>query len=218
MCGRYTIRTAADRLAAAFEAGFDEFSEIKITPRFNVAPSQHVPLVAMREGQRVMTMATWGFVPVWSKDPDPKVKPINAKSETVATSGMFRTAFKGSRCLLPADGFYEWKAGPTTKSPKTPIFFRRRDDAVFAFAGLRGRDGTCLHLTTTPNSVVAPVHNRMPVMLHPADFARWLDEEADPDDLTSLLRPYPDDELVARQVSTRVNRPAIDDPSLLDEV
>lgn len=121
-------------------------------------------------------------------------------------------------CLLPSDGFFEWKAGTTPKSVKTPTFFRRPDDGVFAFAGLRGKDGTCLLLTTTPNAVVAPVHNRMPVMLDPTDYAAWQDKETDPDALTALLRPYPDDELVARRVSTRVNRPANDDPSLVDAV
>jgi putative SOS response-associated peptidase YedK len=180
------------------QAGFDEFSELRIIPRFNVAPSQAVPIVALKDGRRLIRPASWGFVPVWSQG-DQKFKPINAKAETVATSGMFRSAFKAGRCLLPADGFYEWRPGP----PKAPFFFRRPDDELFAFAGLSGRDGTCLLLTTSPNSVVAPVHGRMPVLLHPGDYGRWLDPDAATDELQGLLRPYPDNELIGSTVGTK---------------
>jgi putative SOS response-associated peptidase YedK len=197
------------------EAGFDEFSETNVTlfSRFNVSPSQTIPVVALHGGKRVIRPGRWGFIPVWSREGDPKIQPINAKSETVRTSGMFRSAFKGGRCLLPGDGFFEWKAD--TK-PKQPTFFHRGDDAVWAFAGLSGRDDTCLLCTTTPNVIVAPIHNRMPVILHPKDFGTWLDPDADPDELQSLLRPYPDDELVGTAVSTRVNSPKCDDASLID--
>jgi putative SOS response-associated peptidase YedK len=210
MCGRYTLRRA-ELIRAAFDAaGFEEFTDLRIVPRFNIAPSQTVPIVHLHDGRRVIDMVKWGFVPGWAKD-DPKVKPINAKSETVATSGLFRLAFKSSRCLLPADGFYEWRPGV----PKQPYFFHRPDDALFAFAGLAGRQ-TCLLLTTTPNEVVKIAHNRMPAMLHESDFARWLDPASTPGDLQSLLRPYPAAELVALPVGGRVGSPVNDDPSLIE--
>jgi putative SOS response-associated peptidase YedK len=214
MCGRYTIRTVAARMAAAFQAGFDEFSELRIVPRFNVAPSQRVPVVHLRDGKRLIGLASWGFVPAWSEGTS-GIKPINAKAETVATSGLFRSAFKSSRCLLPADGFYEWKPG----TPKRPYFFHRPGDGLFAFAGLRSRRddrSTCLLLTTTPNDVVKIAHNRMPVILPESDYDRWLDLRADPAELQSLLVAYPESDLTGHPVGPRVGSPANDDPSLVD--
>jgi putative SOS response-associated peptidase YedK len=212
MCGRYTLRRA-ELIRAAFDAvRFEEFTDLPIVPRFNIAPSQPVPIVRLHQQRRVIHSAKWGFIPAWAND-QPKARPINAKSETVAKSGMFRSAFKSSRCLLPADGFYEWKAG----RPKVPYFFHRPDDAVFAFAGLAGRE-TCLLLTTTPNDVVKIAHDRMPVILHEADYEQWLDPATDAEQLQSLLRPYPGSEITGHPVGARVGSPANDDASLVEPV
>jgi putative SOS response-associated peptidase YedK len=196
------------------ETTFDEFSETRILPRFNIAPSQFVPIVRLMDDNRILSAAAWGFVPFWQKG-KPNARPINARSETVATSGMFRTAFKSSRCLVPADGFYEWLAG----TPKQPFLFHRPDDALFAFAGLCSEwDGqmTCLHLTTTPNAITAPVHDRMPVILHKADYSKWLDPAVSAVELTALLVPYPDVELVSQPVSTRFNSPMYEGDGLME--
>jgi putative SOS response-associated peptidase YedK len=218
MCGRYTLRTIdLHRLGQdvlPFLPTYDEFDEKRIVPRLNIAPSQQVPLIFVKDEKAVFTTASWGFVPFWTKG-KPKTKPINARSETVSTSGIFRTAFKTSRCLLPADGFYEWLAG----TPKRPFFFHKPDSTVFAFAGLFSiweGEPTCLHLTTTPNEVVKQIHDRMPVMLQEQDYATWLDPKSTPDQLAGLLRPYPAEELLKQEVSTRVNTPKIDDPSLVE--
>jgi putative SOS response-associated peptidase YedK len=220
MCGRYTLRTIdLHRIGPdvlPFLPTYDEFDEKRIVPRFNIAPSQDVPMIFVKDEKCVFSTASWGFVPFWTKG-KPKAKPINARSETVATSGMFRAAFKSSRCLLPADGFYEWKAG----TPKQPFFFHRPDDAVFAFAGLWSTwegQPTCLHLTTKLNAIVGAVHDRMPVMLHEADYAKWLDPSATPERLEGLLKPYPEAQLVSHAVSTRVNTPKIENPSLIEPV
>jgi putative SOS response-associated peptidase YedK len=217
MCGRYTLRTIdLHRIGPdvlPFLPSYEEFDEKRIVPRFNIAPSQDVPMIFVRDAKAVLDMASWGFVPFWTKG-KPKTKPINARSETVATSGMFRSAFKSSRCLLPADGFYEWKAG----TPKQPYYFHRPDSQMFAFAGLwseHNGEKTALHLTTTPNAIVSAVHDRMPVILHEGDFEKWLDPEATPEVLAGLLRPYPAKDLVSEPVSTRVNKPSVDDPDLV---
>lgn len=226
MCGRYTLRRP-DLLAAVFGAtapllpGFDEFTE---RPRFNVAPSQDVCVVRVDStGQRVLSLVRWGLVPSWTKG-KPKAQPINARAETVATSGMFRQAFERRRCLVPADGFYEWRKD--ADGTKQPMFVHRDDDAPFAFAGLwerwkpQGEDGeeiepvdTMTIVTTTPNALMSSIHDRMPVLLAERDYARWLDREAPAADVAPLLKPYASDDLRATAVSTRVNAPRHDDES-----
>ena len=181
MCGRYTFR----KTAKAFEEHFGvEFPE---TGRFNVAPSQKVPVI--RDG---LAMLQWGLVPLWSKEPKVSFSNINARAETVATSNAFRSAFKHRRCLMPADGFFEWFPGP----PKVAHYFQLASGEPFAFAGLWERWGegepleTCALITTEANDVVNPVHARMPVILHRSDYALWLDPKTSSDDLRSFLRPY----------------------------
>jgi len=192
--------------------GFEEFTE---RPRFNVAPSQRMPIVrANDEGDRELVGAHWGLIPSWTKEP--KLKPINARAETVGASGMFRQAFSRRRCLVPADGFYEWRG---LKPPKQPFFIHRKDDRPFAFAGLWERwhppgaepIDTYTIITTTPNALMAGIHNRMPVILRPDDYDRWLDAAVPIDQIQSLLTPCPDDELEAYPVSSRVNSPKYDD-------
>ena len=218
MCGRYTLRRI-DLIRGGFDASllpsFEEFTE---RPRFNIAPSQAIPVVRLdSSGKRVLGTVRWGLIPSWTKG-KPKHEPINARAETLATSGMFRQAFERRRCLVPADGFYEWRK--LDAKTKQPMFVHRRDDGVFAFAGLWERwkpdpeaepVDTCTIITTTPNELMAPIHDRMPVILDPADYARWLDRETPAADVAGLLRPCPPDEMEARPVSTRVNSPRNDD-------
>jgi putative SOS response-associated peptidase YedK len=174
------------------------------------------------EGLREMAIARWGLVPLWAKEL-PKHQPINARAETVPTGGMFRQAFARRRCLVPADGFYEWQGA---KPPKQPYFIHQPDDGQFAFAGLweRWREtkdadpvDTFTIITTTPNELMATIHNRMPVILKPDDYAAWLDGSTPPDRLKSLLAPYPD-EWEAYPVSTHVNNPKNDDPECVEKL
>jgi len=224
MCGRYTLRRvslARAVLEATPTFPFEEFSE---QVRYNVAPSQLVPVARMDEqGKRVLDLARWGFIPAWAKSP-PKFQPINARAETLATSGMFRTAFDRRRCLIPADGFYEWKADAGKKS-KQPYFIHFTDDRPFAFAGLWERwkadekaepVETCTIVTTTPNHFMEPIHNRMPAIIQPADFERWLDPKVSGTAVRDLLAPIEADDLEAYPVETRVNRPTNDGPALIE--
>ena len=222
MCGRYILRGRFEQLARAFlaEIKFDEFTD---RPRFNIAPSQNVPLLRIGgQGQRVIDSALWGLIPSWVKG-TPKIKPINARAETVPTSPMFRQAFDRRRCLIPADGFYEWR-GP--KPPKQPFFIHMKDDSLFAFAGLWERwrpeeeanpIDTCTIITTEPNELMRPIHNRMPVILHPENYARWLDRETPGDAVNDLLRPYDANEMTAHPINTRVNSVKNEGEELIEE-
>jgi putative SOS response-associated peptidase YedK len=205
MCGRYTL--IADRRAVAGLLGLDDVPEL--FPRYNVAPTQPVLVGRLgQDGQREAVLLRWGLVPSWSKDG--KKPLLNARAETVADRPAFRSAFRRRRCLVPADGYYEWRQLPTGKQP---FLFRRPDGAPFAIAGLweawTAPDGsavqTCALLTTEANAVVRPVHDRMPVLVAVSDFDRWLSLAADPADLLTLLRPAPDEALTATPVSAFVN-------------
>ena len=224
MCGRYTVRRP-DLARAALEAvpglGFEEFTE---RPRYNVAPSQPVPVVRLNhDGLRVMTLVHWGLIPHWAKEL-PKIKPINARAETLATSGMFRQAFARRRCLVPADGFYEWRRDGKTKQP---VFVHLPDDRPFCFAGLWERWApdadtepvdTCAIVTTVPNALMSGIHDRMPVILGPADYAAWLNRDTDPQNAAAMLQPYPDGEFVADPVGRHVNSPGNDTPECVRPV
>ncbi|MDB5290279.1 MAG: response-associated peptidase [Phycisphaerales bacterium] len=227
MCGRYTIRRA-DVGAAALRALnmplFEEFTELKIVPRFNIAPSQSAPVIRLNAaGKAAAGEVRWGLIPSWTKG-KPKMQPINARAENVATSAMFRQALERRRCLVPADGFYEWHG---SKPPKQPYFIRRKDDGLFMFAGLWERwkpdddaepIDTFTLITTTPNELMSPIHNRMPVILGPADYGKWLDRDAGAEEAMKLLRPYPAEEMEAWPISARVNRVGNDGPELLEKV
>lgn len=221
MCGRYTLRKS-DRIRTAFQVGvaeqFEEFSKLKIVPRFNIAPSQDAPVIRINAaGERSLQLVRWGLIPSWVKG-KPGQQPINARAETIATSGMFRQAFERRRCLVPADGFYEWQK--LDAKTKQPMFVRRRDDEPFAFAGLWERwrpdadaepVDTFAIITTTPNALMSPIHNRMPVVLAERDHARWLDRENPGPAVADVLKPYADEDFTATSVSTRVNSPKNDD-------
>jgi len=220
MCGRYTLKTPVERLAEKFQ--FPEIIPLK--PRYNIAPSQSVAVVRRfpDDRDRKLAMLRWGLLPLWVKDLSKVQQPINAKAETAAEKPMFRDAFKRRRCLVPADGFYEWKQDGGRKQP---VYIRMKDGEPFAIAGLwehwEGQDGqvieSCTLLTTEPNDVLAPIHNRMPVILDPKDYAQWLDPDLQTaDGVKPLLRPYPSDLMTVYSISLRVNNPRNDDSQCLE--
>jgi putative SOS response-associated peptidase YedK len=222
MCGRYTLTTKPERIASLFDLP----EPPPIAPRYNIAPTQDVLIVRACDAGRRGAMVRWGLIPHWAKDADIGSRLINARAETAASKPAFRAAWKRRRCLVPADGFYEWKKTP---SGKQPCLIGLPDGEPFALAGLWERwegppDGgepqgpveSCTILTTEPNELVAEVHNRMPVILPAGDWPTWLGEaDADGRDPTDLTRPYPG-ELTLRPVSRRVNSPARDDPSCIE--
>lgn len=222
MCGRYTLSTPTDLLSDLFELE----TAVIVTPRFNIAPTQEAPVVRMdSDGKaRRLDLLKWGLVPFWAKDPSIGNRMINARSETVAEKPAFRVSFRKRRCLVLADGFYEWQA---TGGPKQPFFFHRGDGHPIAMAGLWDRwdkgDPAPLEtftiLTTTPNEVVAPVHKRMPVILDESAFDRWLDpEHEDTGSLSELLLPAPPETLQAVPVSTYVNNPTNEGPQCVEPI
>jgi len=209
MCGRYVQRTDAKKLAKEFKV-----AEVPaVEPRYNIAPTQDVLAVHETPDGREMAFYKWGLIPSWAKDKSMGARLINARSETVAEKPAFRQAFKQRRCIIPADGFYEWQK---TDGRKQPFFFRMRDERPFGFAGLwerwEGEGGevinSCAILTTEANEVLRPVHDRMPVILHPDDYELWLGADARELGLVKeMLRPYPAEEMDAHPVSTLVNDP-----------
>ena len=215
MCGRFTFR----KLSPAVMAGLG-VTETAREPRlsFNVAPGQAVPVVVQEGDNRKLDTYRWGLVPAWAKDPSIGYKMINARGETVAEKPAFREAFLKRRCLILADGFYEWSQGA---KPKTPYCFTLADEEVFAFAGLwerwAGPDGTelltCAIVTVEANDLMRPFHHRMPVILEPDDYGRWLDPGfRNKAALLALLRPYPSARMRVRPVSALVNSPKNDGP------
>jgi putative SOS response-associated peptidase YedK len=223
MCGRFTLRRP-DLVAERFQAQLTFDGDI--TSHYNIAPSQTVPIVAESEDGREVRLARWGLIPSWAKDPSIGNRLINARAETLSEKPSFRSALRQRRCLVPADGFFEWQK---TTAGRTPFFLQRRDGDLFAFAGLyetwRDPQGhpvtTCTIITTQPNDLLlqgglggTSIHDRMPAMLSPDDEAVWLSPAAvDADLWRSLLMPYPDHLMQAYPVSTLVNSPANDTPS-----
>ena len=219
MCGRYTLRTPIDVLAEGFE--IEEYQS-SITPNYNVAPTQEVAAVVEEDDKRKLEMFHWGLIPSWAKDPAIGNKMINARAETVSEKPSFRSAFKKRRCLILADGFYEWQK---TDSGKQPYHIKMQDDSPFAFAGLweTWRDGEEIRsatiITTDANDLMGEIHHRMPVILQPEDYDMWLDPDFDEKEaLTTLLKPYPADAMEAYTVSRRVNKPSNNEPSVLEPV
>ncbi len=219
MCGRFTLTSTPELLARRF--GLEE-PPSELVPRFNIAPNQDVATIRAREdGTRVLEMRRWGLVPAWARDPKIGNRMINARSETVSEKPAFREAYRRRRCLVPADGFYEWrKLGKV----KQPYRITLADGGPFAFAGLwerwRAPDGQAVSsftiITTEANPLLRPIHDRMPVILDPADYDAWLDTAGvGPDQAARRLRPYPDAGLVAVPVSTRVNSPKNDDAACI---
>ena len=225
MCGRYTLTAPGDVLAELF--GLDEWPEVEA--RYNVAPTQEVAAVRVDEpggGRRFVTLK-WGLIPPWADDPAIGNKMINARSESVAEKPAFRSSFKRKRCLVLADGFYEWQKVEGGK--KQPWYFRLESGEPFAFAGLwsswnkgsgqsdRGPIESCTILTTDANPLVRKVHPRMPVILDPEEYDVWLDPAIeDRERLEAALDPLDVEKMIAYPVSTRVNSPANDEPSVIE--
>jgi len=220
MCGRYSITTPPEAMTRLFGLSGPVHN---FPARYNVAPSQPVPAVVQAGSVRELALFRWGLIPSWAKD---GAKPmINARGESVADKPSFRAAFRRRRCLLPADGFYEWHRPES--GPKTPYNIRLREGGAFAMAGIwdtwMASDGsevdTCAIITTAANKTLEPIHHRMPVILAPEDWAVWLKtSETEARNLLPLLRPAPDDLLEAYEISRQVNRVANDGPELLEPV
>jgi putative SOS response-associated peptidase YedK len=220
MCGRFTLITPAEVVAEQFQL----IEAPSLSPRYNVAPTQ--PVAAVRpspgNGGRELVLLRWGLVPFWAKDPAIGSRMINARSETVAQKPAFRAAFRRRRCLVPADGFYEWQR---QEQGKQPFYIRLGDEKPFAFAGLwehwEGPDETtiesCTLLTTEPNDLIRLLHNRMPVILAPSDYDLWLDPGVQEAELLQpLLRPYPSENMIAYPISTWVNSPRNEGPQCIE--
>jgi putative SOS response-associated peptidase YedK len=220
MCGRFAQRTPPKRLTREFKVG-----EVPpVEARYNIAPTQDILAVHEAPDGREATFLKWGLVPTWAKDTSMGARLINARAETVAEKPAFRQALRQRRCIIPADGFYEWQR---TGGRKQPFFFRMRDERPFGFAGLwerwEGEEGqavnSCTILTTEANDVLRPVHDRMPVILHPEDYSLWLEgDEREQALLREMLRPYPAEEMVGHPVSTLVNSPGNKGPELIEEI
>jgi putative SOS response-associated peptidase YedK len=219
MCGRFTLTIDPSHLQEAFP-----WASIPndLKPRYNIAPSQPFAVIP-NSGKNTLSIYNWGLIPSWSKDPTIGNRLINARAETLAEKPSFRNAYRRRRCLIIADGFYEWKQDPTKKN-KIPVYIHLKNGSPFAFAGLweiwNSPDGseirTCAIITTQPNSLMETIHNRMPVILPQDGYQRWLEsEEQKPDQLSDLLVPYPSNEMVAFPISKMVNNTQNDSPDLI---
>ena len=217
MCGRFALRLNPKSLCKIF----DVFLVPSVEPRYNIAPTQEILVVrrSSDNNKREMALLRWGLIPHWTKDPKKmRSQLINARSETAAEKPSFRDAFRSRRCLIPADGFYEWQRRGGNKQP---YFIGLKDGGVFSFAGLwdewQGPDGksiqTCTILTTGPNDVIAPIHDRMPVILDSSAYEKWLDPGVtDHRELEPILTPFDADKMVSYPVSNVVNSPRNDVP------
>ncbi len=224
MCGRYSLTTPMEALRQLF--GFAE--RPNLAARVNIAPSQDVAALRLGEeetGERHLVALRWGLIPSWSKEPGIGNRMINARAETIAEKPAFRAAFRRRRCLIPADGFYEWK---TERGRKQPYRITLKDGAPFAFAGLwerwegpqgsGGGDGaieSCTIVTTEANERLRVIHHRMPVILAPEAYDLWLDPAAPGAQAQALLEPAPSEWFTAYRVSLKINSPANDDPALI---
>lgn len=228
MCGRVFIKSTFAELMAAFAdvRREDNLADLDSGPRFNGAPSLSYPII-VADGDAVQgrfTTARWGFIPSWVKEAKPKVQPANARCETLKTNGMFRGAYRSRRCLIPVDGYFEWRA--TKSKIRQPYALAMKDGRPFCMAGIwearadaEARPGTeqktfCV-VTCPPNDLVATIHDRMPMILHQRDYARWLGEEPDPAD---LLVPFPSELMKMWPVSTRVNKAGNEGADLIEPI
>ena len=236
MCGRYTLIASQDAIQGAFDIKLEGFDWMRHFPRYNIAPSQGVLVVVnspdqtlmnaeqpqtISRGARVADLFRWGLIPFWAKDPAIGNRMINARSETLAKKPAFRTSLRKKRCLVVADGFYEWRADA---GKKVPMRIALKSGEPFAFAGLwdewKAPTGepvrSCTIITTTPNELMADIHNRMPVILQSEAEKVWLDPDVqDAGLLASLLAPYPTDRMSAYRVSPLVNSPKNDSPECI---
>lgn len=222
MCGRFTLSQPTDAIASAFN-----LPEIpSLEPRYNIAPTQSIPAILLtpEQNERQLQMLHWGLIPAWAKDASISAKLINARSETASDKPSFKSALKRRRCLIIADGFYEWQR---QDGKKQPYYFRLESGQPFAFAGLwenwRSPDGeaiaSCTILTTEANDLLRPIHDRMPVILDAKDYDTWLDLEIQQPELVQpLLHPYPANLMSSYAVSTKVNNPKNNTPECINSL
>ena len=223
MCGRFSQSQPAEAIAQAFQVA--EVPTLK--PRYNIAPTQAVGTVLKLSGHqdKQFRMLHWGLIPRWAKDPKMGARLINARAETVAEKPAFKSAFQKRRCLVVADGFYEWQA-QENKKHKQPFYFRLKDGRPFAFAGLweHWEDAnqeaieSCTLITTEANELMQPIHNRMPVILAPQDYDLWLNPEVKTPELLQILCSYSSDEMMAYPVSQAVNKPSNDSAQCIENI
>jgi len=224
MCGRYSQRQSAAIISQAFQV--DNVPNLK--PRYNIAPTQSVATILQTSAatKRQFKMLHWGLIPSWAKDAKMGAKLINARAETVADKPAFRSAFRKRRCLVVADGFYEWQPHENKKQ-KQPFYFKMKDEQLFAFAGLwehwQDANGeeieSCSLLTTEANELMEPIHNRMPVIIEPKNYDLWLDPEVkNPELLQPLLHPYPTEQMTTHPVSTLVNKASNDTAECINSI
>lgn len=219
MCGRFTLTVNPADLQDTFS---DYNFPAMFAPRFNIAPSQPV-LAIPNDDKYTADFFIWGLIPMWAKDPEIGNRLINARGETLAEKPSFRGSYRHKRCLILADGFYEWKAFGSRKT-KTPYYIHMQDRKPFAMAGLwdhwESPDGSsiksCTIITTTPNELMGAIHDRMPLILHPRDYAKWLDPAPQTsENLQPLIKPFPAEAMTAYPVSTLVNKVTNDTPQLV---
>jgi putative SOS response-associated peptidase YedK len=222
MCGRYSQSQSAEIIAKAFQV--DNVPTLK--PRYNIAPTQSVPTILQLSAStnRQFKMLHWGLIPSWAKDKKMAARLINARAETVAEKPAFRSAFRQRRCLVLADGFYEWQQ---QEKEKQPYYFHLNERQPFAFAGLwehwedvNGEEiESCTLLTTEANELMHPIHNRMPVILDPKNYDLWLDPDVKkPELLQPLLHPYASGEMATHPVSKTVNKPSNDSAECIENL
>lgn len=230
MCGRYTIIHNVQAIAERFNVAVPQLA---VTPSYNVAPTDAVPIIVADAGRREMYLTQWGLVPFWAKDPEIGNRLINARAETLAEKASFKYALSRRRCLIPSDGFYEWQP---TEGAKQPYYIRLKGGELFAFAGLwetwESPDGSplisCAIITVEPNALVARIHSRMPAILQPEDEETWLFGRKDTPtparrgaveaEMLKLVRPYPADRMEAYPVSRMVGNPANDTPRCIEPI
>jgi putative SOS response-associated peptidase YedK len=221
MCGRYTLRTPLKDVLTLFDV---ESCSLAVLPaRYNIAPTQQVPAVRLDpQGRRELALLQWGLVPSWADDPAIGNQLINARSETIASKPAFREAFRRRRCLIPADGFYEWKKQGRARQP---FYIQLEDQRPFALAGLweswhHGELAieSCTIITTAANSLLQELHTRMPVIVEPANFAQWLGDDTPREGLERLLATYPAEKMKLNPVSTAVNSPRTEGPQCVATV
>lgn len=225
MCGRYTITISLDELYEIFMVdAVGGYNPSVYKPRYNVAPTQMVPAIIGHEGKRKLGELRWGLIPAWAKDEKIGYQTINAKAETVADKPAFRTSFQRKRCLIPADGFYEWKKSGAAKQPYRILM---KDRPAFAMAGLYdtwttpegNKISSCTIITTTPNELMVDIHDRMPVILRLEDEAAWLDRSnQDVGLLKSMLKPYDAAKMRAYPVSSAVGNVKNNGPELITQM
>ena len=220
MCGRFEIHSAIEIIAKLF--GIVEWN-IDYRPSYNIAPSHDI-IIAIDKGRRQLIKSRWGFLPSWAKDPSDGYKMINARAETVAEKPSFKKAFQKQRCLVLADGFFEWKKEGKNKKP---YLIRLKSEKPFAMAGLYNKwispegEEICTNtiITTESNDLIRPIHERMPVILPQEKYADWLRNDIDdPVLLAKMLRPYPSDELEMYEVTSKVNSPAVNTPEIIERL